>query len=182
MNGITRFKWWWGWNCEPVEAWLEDMEAQGWRLERIGGGGTVFHFLPGQAARVRCCVDYQPKARASWQQLLQDDGWQVISATLGWYICRKSYAGERPELFNDWDSLIARNRRLIAILLAVFIPCLAALLASLGNLGRSAGGSDPLRTILLVEFFILVLPYTYFFARLAAANRLLKRKKALRDK
>ncbi|NRF90914.1 DUF2812 domain-containing protein [Paenibacillus frigoriresistens] len=40
MNEIKKvFKWWSASQSEKIEYWLEDMEAQGWHLLRVGWGG-----------------------------------------------------------------------------------------------------------------------------------------------
>ena len=41
---IKQFKWWWAWDYEKIEKWLEDMEAGGLRLVDVTIDGTYFHF------------------------------------------------------------------------------------------------------------------------------------------
>lgn len=44
MNKLRVIKWWWAWNYEKVEKWLEQMEKSGYRLTKITPGGIAFHF------------------------------------------------------------------------------------------------------------------------------------------
>jgi hypothetical protein len=70
MNEVILWKWWWGWDCRPIEDWLEGMEAQGLRLERVGCGGLRFTFRSGLPGHARYCVDYYPRPGAGWFELL----------------------------------------------------------------------------------------------------------------
>ena len=110
------YKWWWGWNPDKIEHWLESMEANGWHLFHADMGAVRFHFEKHEPGQVRYCVDYQDKITPEYRSLFEDAGWELVYTGLGWYIWRMAYDAERPEIYTDSDSLISRNNRLMGVL------------------------------------------------------------------
>ena len=41
--------WWWGWNTEKVENWLEEMEKNGWNLTKVDFFQVRFSFKKGKS-------------------------------------------------------------------------------------------------------------------------------------
>lgn len=126
---IKIFKWWWAWKFEEVEDWLERMEASGLRL--VGTRLQVFfNFEKCIPTKARYCIDYQTKLTPEYLTIISDDGWKLYQVGMGWYILRKEYQEERPELYTDFEALIARNKTLLAIILI----CLAMEFVFLGSM------------------------------------------------
>lgn len=115
------FKWWWGWNPEKIEKWLEEQEMQGWNLINISKLGLNFTFEKGRPRRMSYCIDYQPSVKEDYHQLCQDSGWILAGSGSGWYYWGQKYSGEKPNLFSDYASLIERNRRM-AWLFLILMP------------------------------------------------------------
>ena len=109
-------KWWWGWEPEKIEDWLEQMEAEGWHLYNATGIGIRFHFVKQEPRRVRYCADYQSSIGPEYKEIFQDAGWELIYSSIGWYIWRMEYKGERPYIYTDIDSMLEMNKRLITLL------------------------------------------------------------------
>ncbi len=131
---IRIFKWWWAWEYEKIENWLESMEASGLRLVETRFDGVVFCFEKCKPAKARYCIDYQNRLTPEYVAIINDDCWKVYQVGFGWYILRKEYEDERPDLYTDFEGLIARNKSLllmIAIGLVIEIICI-------GNLAWSA--------------------------------------------
>lgn len=127
---IKIFKWWWAWEYEKIENWLEEMESNGLRLVGTRLKGLFFHFERSQPANARYCIDYQSKLTPDYVTLIKDDGWELYQIGMGWYILRKQYEDDRPDLYTDFESLIARNKALLAIVVfASVMECI-----SFGNL------------------------------------------------
>lgn|GEM_PF-603026 len=127
---IRIFKWWWAWNYEQVEEWLEKMEAGGLRLVETRFNGLVFYFEKCKPSKARYCIDYQNRLTPDYLTIISDDGWQLYQLGWGWYILRKVYEDERPEFYTDFEGLIARNKSLLnlVIILALFeVVCIANL-------------------------------------------------------
>ena len=122
MNNIkTVWCWWWGWNPTHMENMLERMEASGWKLFQVDYYGIRFKFIRGQEERVRYSVDYQPQTEEDYLSIFEDDGWQMKwTGANGWYLWKKPYTTERPDIFTDSSSLVERNNRLISLLTPLF--------------------------------------------------------------
>ena len=132
------FKWWWPWQPEKIEDFLESMAAQGWSLAAVRSSATRFVFEKREPRKVRFCVDYQGKDTAQYRTLLADAGWRFEYTSSGWFIWSMAYEGERPVLYTDTASLLMRNQTILRSLTAVFaaqIPLMVAPLIGNGNKG-----------------------------------------------
>jgi hypothetical protein len=118
---IKIFKLWWAWDYEKIENWLEEMEASGLRLAKTRIKGLLFYFEKCNPGRARYCVDYQSKLAPDYIKLISDDNWELFQVGMGWYILRKEYRGERPSLYTDFESLVARNKSLLLVIAILFL-------------------------------------------------------------
>ena len=127
MKTKTVLRWFWAWQDEEEERWLEEMARQGWHLLR---GGLVFRFERGEPREMRYRLDYRQgtgKSLREYFALLRDAGWEYVGSFAGWRYFRSPAAAEAPEIYTDRESHIqmyAQLRRLLAI---VMIPNLAVL-------------------------------------------------------
>lgn len=122
MKKLKVFKWWWGWNFEEIENWLEEMALEGYRLTDVTSIGVIFSFEKTGPKKIRYCLDYQQKLEQKYISIINDDGWNFMPMGSGWYICRKEFKGDRPELYTDFDSLISRNNKLLFMIIISGLP------------------------------------------------------------
>lgn len=118
---IRIFKWWWAWDYEKIENWLETMELSGLRLVETRYNGVLFYFERCNPTKARYCIDYQNKLTPDYLTIINDDGWKLHQIGMGWYILRKEYEAERPNLYSDFEGLIARNKSLLTIITVLFM-------------------------------------------------------------
>ena len=130
----TVWRWWTGWEIEKVENWLEEMEQDGWNLSKVDYI-LRFKFEKGESRKMRYCVDHQNKVEDNYFELFKEDGWVLMDEKIApWYIWRKSYEDERPDIYTDTKSLIERNNRQIRnIFIGVFISLFLLYLVLIGN-------------------------------------------------
>lgn len=167
-------KWWWGWEPEKIEDWLEQMEVEGWHLYNATGIGIRFHFVKQEPRHIRYCADYQSKIGPQYKEIFQDAGWELVYSSMGWYIWRMEYVGERPDIYTDIDSILDRNKRLIAILgIITIIEGFA--LTSIGATYENQSG----RSSIIVMYAVLLSFIGYCIYKLLAYNNRLKAKKKL---
>lgn len=120
-NIKTVWCWWWGWSPEKIENILEQMESKGWNLLQIGFGGIRLKFEKGESKKMRYCADFHLNVDKSYFNLFRDDGWELVwNGACGWYIWRKDYTNERPNIYTDTKSLIERNKRLLRMISLIF--------------------------------------------------------------
>ncbi|MEC0229469.1 DUF2812 domain-containing protein [Paenibacillus alba] len=124
---------WASWNSDKIEDWLESMEAQGWQLVKIKYHGYRMHFKKGVPRKVRYCVDFQGKKDKAYEALCLEAGWKCELSASGWYIWSMLYTTERPAIYTDVDSLIDRNKRLIATLSVAMTAQIPILMITLNN-------------------------------------------------
>ncbi len=121
---MTKFKWFWAWDDEKEEKWLEAMSGKGWHLENPGLP-CVYHFIKGEPREFSYRLDFRTGSFKSLQEYLQichDAGWEMIGRMSSWYYFRKECrSGERPEFFSDKDSKVQKYRRLL-VFLVIFLP------------------------------------------------------------
>lgn len=171
------FKFWFAWDSDNIEQYLEEMSMRGWHVAHIDGMLVNFMFERGEPKRVRYCMDYQQEDKAEYKQLFVDDGWTLLQKSMGWYVWSKEYAGERPSIYTDADSLILRNRRIILTMVVLLITQAPMLWLNASNLSHvaltSPGALLPLVILLAVVYSLLI----YCVVRLALSIRKLKKRK-----
>lgn len=168
----TVFKWWWGWNPEVVEEWLERQESAGWNLYNVDLNALRFHFSKGQPRKMRYCADYQNEIGPDYKRIYEDDGWKLVWSSLGWYIWAKPYEGKRPSIYTDVESLVARNNRLSHILAAATVILVAGQMPLLVNsfIRRDFSAMGALVPMYAVTAGL----FGYFFVELRSATSKLK--------
>lgn len=171
-------KWWWGWEPEKIEDWLEQMDTDGWHLYNATGIGIRFHFVKEEPRRVRYCADYQSNIGPEYKQIFQDAGWELVYSGIGWYIWRMEYEGERPDIYTDIDSLVGMNKRLITILgICAIIEALA--MTSMGATLIFDQTTSMPKAMYGVLFSFIFSFIGYCLYKLLEYNRKLKSKKQL---
>jgi hypothetical protein len=114
MRTKTVFRVYFAWQDEEEERWLEKMARDGWHLK---GGRIFYRFAAGPPKKVRYRLDFRRSGttNADYVQLFRDAGWEHVSAFGHWHCFRTEDQGA-PEVFTDPESLIARHRRVIRLL------------------------------------------------------------------
>jgi Protein of unknown function (DUF2812) len=119
------FKWFWVWQDEQEEAWLESLSRErGLHLESVGPLGT-YTFRAGSPQAMIYRLDYQylkGQDLPGYLQLFADAGWDHVGQMSNWhYFRRPEVAGQPREIFTDPESKAAKYRRLIPY---VFLVCM----------------------------------------------------------
>jgi len=120
----TVFKWFWAWQDEAEEAWLEQMALDGWHLVAIPFLAS-YRFEKGAPQRKVFRLDFfaSRKDYGAYRQLFQDAGWDHLGEMGGWqYFCKAAAPGETPEIYTDSASKAQKFTRVmlfLSILLAV---------------------------------------------------------------
>lgn len=170
------FKWWFAWEPEKVENFLECMALQGWHAAHVGGMLVGFLFEHGEPKKIRYCLDYQQQEKPEYMRIFADSGWTLLRKSMGWYLWSREYENERPEIFTDSDSLIRRNRGVLATMLVLLCTQVPLWAANVYNLSRIARFDPSLFIILVAALVAVYALLAYCVARLALSNRRLKRR------
>lgn len=150
-----------------LEAYLEQMEAEGYRAGRIRQTDSLrMVFEKGAPRKVRYVADLNPFPTAEYRKTYEAFGWELAGKMASMYIWRMPYEGARPEAFTDGVSLRRRSGVflwVLGILMAVLGLALVALTMIFFGLNRTHTG-DALTGYLLTAALLAVL-----LASLAAA-------------
>ena len=83
---MNKFKWFWSWQDEKIENWLEEMAFSGWKLSAIPLPG-LFRFESTPPAAIAYRLDYHNRQKMGMNAYLDtffDDGWEFITKLNGW--------------------------------------------------------------------------------------------------
>jgi hypothetical protein len=117
---VTQFKWFWAWQDDRQEAWLEEMSQKGLHLRNIKAFGRyVFEVDATRKFTYRMDFNQDLGKNNDYFDLMEEAGWECVVEVLGWQYWRKeSSEGKKVEIFTDNDSKIRKYQRIIASLIA----------------------------------------------------------------
>jgi len=168
---MTKFKWFWAWDDEKEEQWLEKMSLQGWHLQQLGFPG-FYRFRKGEPRTFTYCLDFRTGSLNSlkeYRQICRDSGWEEIGRMGSWYYFRKEFRdGEKAEFFSDRDSKVQKYRRLMLVLI-IFLPIMLNGMRMLFR--REASWA---LTSLAILYFLILLGWIFAVVRLLLRIRKLK--------
>ena len=174
-TAVTKFKWFWAWQDEAEENWLQKMSQEGYHLSSVGPPG-FYTFSLVEPRNYVYRLDYQwfhKKDKAEYLQLFQDTGWEHIGEMSAWQYFRKEVKStETNEIFTDVESKIAKYKRVLAYL-GFFYFILMMLIVTQRTLNEEAypwWGSIPQFII-----FIVLLLFTYALIKLSIRIRQLRK-------
>lgn len=127
-------KWFWVWEFEKEEKWLDDMARQGWALDGVGFCKYTFiPCQPGEYANRLEMLEWMPRSEKGQEyiQFIEDTGAECVGSYMRWVYFRKKTADGPFDLFSDIDS---RIRHLDGIMKMVGLIGLANLLIGMGNI------------------------------------------------
>ena len=111
------------------ENWLERMAAEGWHINRFRQWSSIIMiFKRGAPKQYRFVYDPQVSPRKEYIPTYEQFGWEYLGRMASSHIWRMEYAGERPEAFSDHESIVKRNRRIIAAVSVSFSIFLVAVM------------------------------------------------------
>lgn len=172
---VMKFKWWFSWNSDVFELYLEDMAAKGYVLDQAGFALMQLSFAEKDPQNIRYCIDYNNKYTKEYELLLEDDGWTCKGSSSGWRIWAKTYEDHRPDLFSDKVSIVERNQRLLSFLFIVLMAQVPVAVINYSSISQSREGllSPFGMTVAVLYTFVLVM-LVYSIIRIWGHNRKLK--------
>ena len=112
----TMFKWFWVWEFEKEEDWLNEMAMNGWVLESVGFAS--YHFVrcePGE-------YNVRTEMRAfdeSYVSFMEETGAEYIGRMMMWIYFRKKTEDGPFDLFSDIDSRVSHLDKIGKVLAAI---------------------------------------------------------------
>ncbi len=119
MARQTIRKWFWVWDFDKEEKWLNDMAATGWTLDGVGWCRYDFKTTEADEYSIRIeMLDNAPSMSSSQEYIdfVEQTGAEYIGNMVKWVYFRKKKALGEFELFSDIDSKIKHLNRIITML------------------------------------------------------------------
>ncbi len=105
----TIYKWFWAWDFEKEEKWLNEMSAKGLHLVSVGFCTYVFEEgLPGEYTVRLQFLEKWPTSYESTQYIkfIEDTGAEYVGSLMRWVYFRKKTDGGSFDIFSDIDSRV----------------------------------------------------------------------------
>ena len=118
----TFFRWWWEWEFEKEELWLNQMAQSGWLLDKVGF--CVYRFVLCQPGEYGVRLEMH-SADADYIAFMEETGAEYIGRMLDWVYFRKKLTNGPFDLFSDLDSRIRHLNRIGKTLLVIGMANLA---------------------------------------------------------
>jgi len=161
MTTIRQFRWFWAWDDEKEEDWLEQMAQQGYHFQSVSLPG-FYTFEQGEPRSDIYRLDYftNPKDRENYLQIFSDSGWEYMGEMNGWQYFRKQKSDSTAnEIYSDPESKAQKYKRLL-LFLVIFLPIYFNFIFL-----NERSGSTFIKVFSFVMFFLLLL-YIYIIIRL----------------
>lgn len=116
-------KWFWAWESDKEEAWLNAMVAKGWTLVDVGWCRYVFEEKKSDYIYRLELLENLPKHAESqaYIRFVEETGAEYIGAVTRWAYFRRSAALGPFELYSDNQSRLKYAKRIMALLLPLFL-------------------------------------------------------------
>ena len=129
-------KWFWVWDFDKEERWLNEMAAQGLVLVDVGFARYAFEeCMPGEYQVRLELLENMPSHTESQQYIgfIEETGAEQVGRFLRWVYFRKKTVDGPFDLYSDLASRIKHLKRIIALILPISIANLAIGLTNVGN-------------------------------------------------
>ena len=109
MERKTIYKWYWMWNYEKEEAWLNEMAQSGWLLDKVGF--CKYEFVACEPASYAVRLQMLEK-NESYVSFMEETGAKYIGRVSQWVYFSKSLEEGPFNLFSDNDSRITHLEKI----------------------------------------------------------------------
>lgn len=121
---IIKYKWFWAWDFDKEERWLNEMSEKGLQLTAVKAIRYKFdEGIPNEYTYRIEMLDELPSTKKSrdYIRFLEETGVEMIGCYIRWVYLRKKKSEGDFDLFSDLDSRINHLTKILYFL-AVFIP------------------------------------------------------------
>lgn len=115
----TVHKWFWAWNFDKEEKWLNDMAAKGFALVAVGMGSYTFEeCAPGEYNIRLELLENLPTHTESEQYIkfLEETGVEYLGSIIRWVYFRKKREHGDFDLYSDINSRMMHLNRILVLL------------------------------------------------------------------
>ena len=115
-NRKTITKWFWVWDFDKEEEWLNEMAMNGWVLESVGF--CTYRFIRCEPGEYTVRLEMHPYDE-SYVSFMEETGAEYVGRMVMWIYFRKKTAAGPFDLFSDLDSRIRHLNKISTILVVI---------------------------------------------------------------
>lgn len=127
MEKKTVHRWFWVWDFEREEQWLNEMAQSGWALDRVGV--CTYQFIACEPGEYTIRLEMH-EYDETYIDFVRETGAEYVGRMIQWIYFRKRARDGEFDIFSDLDSRIQHLDRIGKVLSAVTI---ANLVIGIGN-------------------------------------------------
>ena len=109
MESRTMHKWYWVWEFEKEDDWLNDMALNGWVLDSVGF--CTYHFVRCEPGEYSVHTEMHP-ADDAYEDFMRETGAEYVGRMMMWMYFRKKTEDGPFDLFSDIDSRIGHLNKI----------------------------------------------------------------------
>ncbi|HEY9060345.1 MAG TPA: DUF2812 domain-containing protein [Pseudobacteroides sp.] len=177
----TIYKFFFAWDFEKEEKWLNEMSAKGLQLVSVGFCKYVFEEgIHGEYTYKLELLENLPSnyESSSYIKFLEETGVEHIGSLFRWVYFRKKTTSGAFEIYSDIESKIKHYKRIMT-LLACLIP--VSVFPTILNWSRFYEEGDKLRLVLVSVTTILAILIVLGIAKTSRNIKRLKKEKLIRE-
>ena len=114
----TIHRWWWAWNFDKEEQWLNEMAMEGWAL--YDTGFCVYHFEKTEPGEYMIRLEMH-KPDYAYEAFMEETGAQHVGRQVQWAYFRKKASQGSFDIFSDIDSRISHLDKIIKLFLFLIL-------------------------------------------------------------
>lgn len=181
-NNLKRvYKFFWAWDMEKEEEWLNEMSRKGYKLIKAKLG--LFTFKKEETDYIYKLSYKRLKGarKREYNQLFEDFGWEYVTSCNNWNYFRKKASEENTEIYTDDESkaeIFKILLRFIGLLTIVFVPfALISLVVITYDLLENGMNKLPIYLFDILIYLFDILFYIFATVKLTKKYKSLKREK-----
>ena len=124
----TIHRWWWAWNFDKEEQWLNEMAMEGWAL--YDAGFCVYRFEKSEPGEYTIRMEMH-RCDSEYIEFMEGTGAEHVGRCAQWIFFRKKSSLGQFDIFSDIDSRVRHLNSLIKLMLLV---ALANILIGISNI------------------------------------------------
>lgn len=117
-NKKTVYKWWWVWDFEEEEQWLNNMAMEGWVLD--GVGFCTYHFVWCEPGTYTIRLEMRGYDN-EYMEFMKEMNTEYVGRMAQWIFFRRRSEYGEFDIFSDIDSRIAHFDKIGKLLLYIGI-------------------------------------------------------------
>lgn len=157
----TMYKWFWAWDFEKEEKWLNEKSAKGLQLIDVGLCRYTFEEdIPGKYQYRLEILNNHPftAENISYIRFLEEMGIEHVGTLFKWIYLRRKTSEGSFDLYNDLDSRINHLKRINKLFTWVLLINFFALFLNLANRARF-GNTSSIVCVYIAAAMVLLLAF-----------------------